>query len=333
MLNQITGKTHVMAMDAPDPADWHLTEVETLSLWFHGGPGFGSYDGDGYLLSASQSGLALPDAAVGRLDQLSSCLIPETGVCAYMIGSSAAARIWTKVMADLVVQVVQVTCEVGTGSIPEGMVAVLVADLQGNGSATVLAEDAIEPYEGLLEAAPEPALRLGLAANPHAAWQLWPLADDMVALTAAPDAVVLLDPKRGRVGLISDPGAGLDAVSLMAPSPDFATLVQANRDGRVILRDMATGDRLAEGAYLDDELVLAFADGTFRWTAEGARHARVKFAGDPVAYALDQLAPPGPDGSFALPPRLSLAEPVAEARPAAVDLTARAEAGLAALEV
>jgi hypothetical protein len=319
----------------PRPQDgdggWHFAEMEAYTL---GEPTVSQPPFDGIpfaIATGSQSGVEMPGKALQWLDNLSLPLIARTEVCAY--GFPPTLRLWTHVGPEFVFQLAQVTCTVGTGSIPEGFVILMLANAEGAGGARFVASNVIEgDWKDDISGAG--LTNLALPVDALSVWRHWPLAPGLVAFSAPPDGLVFIDTTTGGTGMLRDADAGMDALALLALTEDGTAIVQANRDGRVILHDFQTGARLAEGAYLDDELVLSFADGTFRWTAEGARHARVKFAGDPAAYDLSQLAPPGPDGSFALPPRLSLAAPpAAGGRPASLTLQAEAETGLAAVEV
>lgn len=289
------------------------------------------YDGAFLLATGQQSGLDLPGEAAAVLDALSRRIIPETQACAY--GFPPEVTIWTQTVDETVMQIVHAFCIVGTGALREGVAALLYADATGGGGGVILAATLLgDP--SYYEDAPSPTFdQFDFDVSTFGTWRLWPLTDTLFALSSPPDGLILVDADTGNVALFKDADADFDALGFLAITSDLSQIVQGNLDGRIIVRDRTSGRRTASGAYLDDELVLETFDGAFRWTSEGARHARVKFAGDPAAYTLDQLAQPAPDGTFSIPPALVVPDEQDDGLAGPLAIGARATAGLTGLEI
>ncbi len=75
----------------------------------------------------------------------------------------------------------------------------------------------------------------------------------------------------------------------VTPLADRPILMQENHDGALYFYDLNGGRIVLRGQFLDDELVLFTEDGRFDATGDGARHARLLFAGRREHHTLAQF--------------------------------------------
>ena len=67
-------------------------------------------------------------------------------------------------------------------------------------------------------------------------------------------------------------------------------IVQVNSDGSYFLFDLASGEQLLEGRYVDDETVMWTPDLRFQSTAEGANYVNLRFPGQAGQHTFQQFA-------------------------------------------
>jgi hypothetical protein len=81
-------------------------------------------------------------------------------------------------------------------------------------------------------------------------------------------------------------GALLNEVRL---TTDGQFVVQLNRDGRFFVHRYADGKRVLVGAHVDDEVLVATADGLYDTSYEGAQLVQIRFPGDSGLYRFYQF--------------------------------------------
>jgi hypothetical protein len=84
------------------------------------------------------------------------------------------------------------------------------------------------------------------------------------------------------------------SASLMLPDSELGLFLVIAPDGRLTVKKIASDQTVAEGKFIDDELILRRPTGHYFATAEGASFIGFGFDGDPEVYGVSQL----PDNFF-----------------------------------
>ncbi|HHZ09899.1 MAG TPA: hypothetical protein GX405_14090 [Rhizobiales bacterium] len=259
----------------------------------------------------------LIDAAeAAAIDAANRSFSLKEPVC--IVSRAKDMHVWSWRVGPRFHQIFQYTCRVGTGYEPEGAIGMVTAE-DGRVRIEPLATGALfrddEPAED-----PRPNETLSLQAQQPI--RLYRLDDSLVAMVGTEGRIVLFDVARGEVVDEIDGVAGVDVLLEVGFMRDRRHLLQANADGRFFVHDLYSGAVLLWGLFVDDEVVVFDADYRFASTAEGARHAFLKFPGDGHLYSLEQFAAtrrspdlvpsrlagraPAPTTPIEIPPRLSV---------------------------
>lgn len=73
-------------------------------------------------------------------------------------------------------------------------------------------------------------------------------------------------------------------------SDDLRHFMQVNEDGSIAIHDIASGDVVLRGRYVDDEIVIWDRHGHYLSTYEGAQYVHMRFVGRPELYSLERMA-------------------------------------------
>ena len=114
---------------------------------------------------------------------------------------------------------------------------------------------------------------------------------NVVIIVPSSSEAVVLDVASGRrIGAVV-PMKEVTLISDLRETSDGRFLVQHNRDGRVFVYRIADGKKVLQGAYIDDELIVATDDGRYDTSYEGAYSVQMKFTGIRGLFTFDQFAP------------------------------------------
>jgi hypothetical protein len=79
------------------------------------------------------------------------------------------------------------------------------------------------------------------------------------------------------------------SASLVLPDSELDLFLALAPDGRLTVKNIAKEETIAEGSFIDDELILRRPTGHYFATAEGASFIGFGFDGDPEVYGVSQL--------------------------------------------
>lgn len=231
--------------------------------------------------AALRSGL-LDASTAAAVDEANRSFSPEEPVC--LVSRATEMRVWSWRVGARFHQIFQYTCQVGSGYEPEGAIGMItVEDRRVHIEALATG--------GYLDEEPgEDPPRQVLSLQAQQPLRLYRLADTLVAMVGTEGKIVLFDAARGAVVAEIAVVAGVDVVSEVGFMPEKHHLLQANSDGRFFVYDLADGSVSLSGLFVDDEVVVFDNEYRFASTAEGARHAFLKFPGDEHLYSLEQFA-------------------------------------------
>ncbi|WP_206524659.1 peptidoglycan-binding protein [Devosia sp. 1566] len=255
------------------------------------------FEPSAYTLSTAAPAVraGLIDASEGEaLNAAAEAWHSTTKMCLVMRASSAT--VWSWRAGDEFYQVVQYICYESTGYIANGRAALLylrddafhafaLGDTDGD-------SDFVDPDEGLDSAVddnPEAVVEKIRPLATNERLRIFRPCDDLLAFVSLNRRLVLFDAVE-RAVRFDVPVVGADLVSEVRCLDGRNQLLQVNSDGQLFVRDIADGQLVVRGYYVDDELAWYDDSLAFDSTFEGARYVNLKFPGDNNLYRLDQFA-------------------------------------------
>jgi len=141
---------------------------------------------------------------------------------------------------------------------------------------------AIEAFRERFEYEDEPASdsegRL-LGINSEAVLGSWLMAGRYVGLATPSRALYVYDLETGRPRIAIPNAPNGDIVKSMHVSNDDRYLLQLNANGSMTIYALETGESVLDGYFIDDEIIVYAADGSYDATPEGAHFLFMKFPG------------------------------------------------------